>query len=293
MRYHMFLYTRDKNRDYGWRMKAEYLPDDTYERYANMTKLIREYQNWPDEIWRKLLFFVRFGEVGMILRVIPAMETDNFGREIFSFEGLSFHGVTPRRILDIPNVIQFLYKDDSSFREKYYSGLREADVDIQPGMNPLEDWETFVVTPEELNHAMFRKLVFDVSDFRVGYSLIFGAKARAAEYMGKKIGGLEATYDLEAEKEDVSVMPERPLTYCELAPASNERHSGELCISFIKTKRGYGYSWQINDIRTQNPEIRSGIQEFRSQIHFGKLFGEEKKIKTYMMRIGWSFPMYK
>lgn len=287
MEYDIFLFTRDE-KDYGWRIKPDYLQNDLYKYCKSIIELRHSVKNKEDKEWEKIWFAFMFDDVPILARIITTDAVDPVGRPIFSFEGVTLEKKTKKNVMDIPNILSYLCQKIGTFRNDYVNGMLEKRIEIPTIFNPLEENQNIIYGMSETENNQFKRLLIDVGNYEGDYSFVFGWEVEQIYHHISQKYNIRYCYDT-SQFCDINKYQENnkfdiPIVKCENV-FSLQR--GKLCIQFINNKKNAGYKWILVDRMSDSVCGTSDVKEFFRCVKIEELSKEKECIETFLSLTGW------
>lgn len=307
MKYDIFMRTRTLTGQYSWIYKPDYMPEDVYKTCQSIIAL-REKQSFDslsEEDWYGNFFFVKAGGCSMLARIAKTVYTDSFGRNIYSFEGVSVKPENELRFFyDIPNLINAMLPPSKSFRALYeeneeLSRFYEAESPINPlkSVKPPKE-----VHPAVKNNSAFANLMKFISYSDKAEGFIFGKNAKTfAGYINKSALEIKRVFDFK--DPDPVRLSEKAFTdnykplvceYVKPVPLGKENVSVYLLI-----KEGIGdkykYCWQIRDFNGEKnapPKYSTKFYDITDRVFLSTLELQKESLKKFLEESGWKKQQY-
>lgn len=295
MVYNLFEYTRDKNYDYDWKVKPDYLPGH-FSRLATFLFEIRDLMRDDTSIeWDKVVLFLKNGNASIACQVLEA-GSDRDGRTIYTMRGVSAYNQLIRAIMNIPDLITYVHANGlpTVMSEKYAGMILDNDrVEIDDVINPLIPNDMNLI-PNELNNSGFLKVIEDIRREVFEYNVVIGP---GAEMVCKQINSLLnhrkrkieldsfGFYDLNLNYE-ISPYEVMPIdSICNHSSFSSD-NKAVLCLKLYRSGEKNGaYEW-ILVRRSDRLTIKSVKHQFVEKLQINSLLDEAQKIGSYFSMIG-------
>lgn len=289
MIYDTFLFTRDDKKDYGFRIKPDYVSNDLYKKAGPIIDLIRYTDD--NAFLSGLIFFFRFDGVSYISRIFHTGSIDGFGRPIFSFEGLAINDVSKRVLLDIPNVIKYIESHSESLRVKYYSeesNSISAQVEIDSDINVLLTKDN-ADDGNDCNYTSYDNFLHNISQYVYDYNIVYGKGAmNIKQYLTKSFQTMavcDVTSDIA--RTNKSIKAEYTVIGNDISEVAGRENAGRenvksVDIKIVKTKKGFGYSFVLDD------KLNDNIEPFdeKEKINIAELKQKKDKLNLYLLLTG-------
>lgn len=294
MIYDVFIYTRDHDCDYNWKIKPEYIPADFSKIIQSLIDINREVLFMPND-WFRIVFFMKIKNVNIAMRFLRNGE-DYVGRPIWSIEGISALDIGKRAVLGMPDIVKYLYGLPYGFAEMNKRNDLPEEIEIVDYINPLLGYAEYEnddnIKKVMLNNSEFMKMIADCKYSNVNFNCIVGENSGKILPYLKTISNICHFYDFnkkhkiegyEAGMEDeIDIINKEDVIFTE-----NEENRRKLKIRFIK---GFGlgsdcYEWLIEDSKT-NIILGRNKRKFSDKIGVEKLVSEREKIEAFYYLTG-------
>lgn len=295
MVYNLFEYTRDRNFDYDWKVKPDYLPGH-FSRLATFLFEIRDLMRDDTSIeWDKVVLFLKNGNASIACQVLEA-GSDRDGRTIYTLRGVSAYNQLIRAIMNIPDLITYVYANGlpTVMSEKYVGMILENDrVEIDDVINPLIPID-FDLIPDELNNSGFLKVIEAIRREVFEYNAVIGP---GSAVVSKQINSLLNRrkrkieldsfdfYDFNLDYE-ISHYEVTPIdSICNHGLASSDNKAVLYLKLYRSGEKNGAYEWIL--VRSSDRlTIKSGKRPFTAKLPINSLLDEAQKIGSYFSMIG-------
>lgn len=285
MKYDVFLFTRDENVDYSWKLRPAYLPYKLYE-YLRTVTTMSDANNIEDVVWSKVLFGFEYEGISIILRSTITDSRDCFGRSIITFEGLCVKNACIRNYKDLPNLVYWFYNSGKLIRDMYFDGeISDGEVDIPEVYDVFYD-SHFNIDVDILNNNGFKNLLYDSISNVMKYSFIIGENVEEIYDRISEIYGINNCYLLSCDEEKKSNFT-LEVENENISSEEIEKETVTVFIQFSKGQKKGEYRWIVKDMDGEIVFESSKIIIDKS-VNSNEILLQGMKLEKYLSILGYN-----